>query len=810
MTPSSDHSSLITLKQWLTRVYVRSGMIQLLMIEVLLLAVVLAAFFILNQSHVADAHKDQERQMIQALQSKTDWISAQLQHVQGSLNILRNQAVRQTMAGALTDEITPVVSSRHGVLMKPRKDEGVSVYYSVMSAYPDLRESEVRRWLPLSDIMADIQHSNPLVKQVYLNTSDSLNLSYPFVDVNQQFLPDLDVTEFSFYYLAAEQYNPGRNPVWTDAYLDPAGKGWVISHIAPIYKGERLEAVVGVDLTIQGLINELFSTPQQWPGYGILVGQNGNILALPPEGEEDLGLTELSDRQLSFRSVNVNQFRPSQFNLYKRADLTELSRLVAHQQAGLAQISLNEPSIVAWNTVPDTGWKLLAVTREVNLYANAIRFSDHLFDIMTVVLGMNLMVFSLYSFSQYVKAKKMSRYMMGPLDYFREVIKNSGHDEGLLLNSPVLEIHQTAQLIQELASENATLQESLNKEKSQARQQDSYFRNVLNSIPLPVFDTDKEFRLKGCNQAFERFFGRSESELKHHLVSEYIPVAPPVHGVSQQNLTLTNAEGSGRKVNLILIRQSSTHARSATHPAVIGLLIDFSEQHQEHDQVRFDRDRAIEASQLQTEYLQAMRREIEQPLQDIRSLAERISHHPEHAESILHQLYEKVETVNLLAKDSWLNTPVIAEKEQELRSDIPGTESGLSGFNVLVVDDGPVNTMLARSVLQKVGYEVDVAFSGAEALDMMQRKQYQVVLMDIFMPDMDGIETTRLWRQSEIRLQRTPAAIIALTANVIESERQQFFDAGMNEYLAKPYHPSELRDRVDYWRSQYASGSIEV
>ena len=166
------------------------------------------------------------------------------------------------------------------------------------------------------------------------------------------------------------------------------------------------------------------------------------------------------------------------------------------------------------------------------------------------------------------------------------------------------------------------------------------------------------------------------------------------------------------------------------------------------------------------------------------------------------QLYDKIDALMFLAKDNGL-----ARTSSESKAPPPPVKDDC---HVLVVDDGPVNTMLARSVLQKVGYDVDVAFSGTEALEMMDRKSYQVVLMDIFMPDMDGIETTKRWRDQEKTLQRPAAAIIALTANVIESEREHFFAAGMNEYLAKPYHPSELRERVDYWRQQYEIGPIEV
>ncbi len=119
------------------------------------------------------------------------------------------------------------------------------------------------------------------------------------------------------------------------------------------------------------------------------------------------------------------------------------------------------------------------------------------------------------------------------------------------------------------------------------------------------------------------------------------------------------------------------------------------------------------------------------------------------------------------------------------------------GSRILVVDDGPVNAMLASSVLEKSGYQVDVAASGAEALVLGLKHQYDLVLMDIFMPEMDGIETTRQWRLlSEVHA-RVP--VIALTANARELEYKRFLTQGIDDYLAKPYRPSELRELVQRW-----------
>lgn len=121
----------------------------------------------------------------------------------------------------------------------------------------------------------------------------------------------------------------------------------------------------------------------------------------------------------------------------------------------------------------------------------------------------------------------------------------------------------------------------------------------------------------------------------------------------------------------------------------------------------------------------------------------------------------------------------------------------LSLGRILVVDDGPVNSMLASSVLEKSGYAVDVAASGADALVLGLKHSYDLVLMDIFMPEMDGIETTRQWRLLSEAHAKVP--VIALTANALDVEREDFLQQGLDDYLAKPYRPNELRELVKRW-----------
>lgn len=115
---------------------------------------------------------------------------------------------------------------------------------------------------------------------------------------------------------------------------------------------------------------------------------------------------------------------------------------------------------------------------------------------------------------------------------------------------------------------------------------------------------------------------------------------------------------------------------------------------------------------------------------------------------------------------------------------------------VLLVEDNPVNQLVAKGMLVKLGCQVLLATQGAEALARLEQETVDMVLMDCNMPVMDGYEATRRIRQDG----RWPALpIVALTANAMPEERERCRAAGMNDYLAKPFRREELLALVDHW-----------
>jgi len=115
---------------------------------------------------------------------------------------------------------------------------------------------------------------------------------------------------------------------------------------------------------------------------------------------------------------------------------------------------------------------------------------------------------------------------------------------------------------------------------------------------------------------------------------------------------------------------------------------------------------------------------------------------------------------------------------------------------VLLADDNPVNVMVARRILQKLGYTVEVANNGQEAVAKALTGNFDVVFMDLHMPLLDGIEATVKIRKAQATVgTRTP--IVALTAAAMAEDRKRAFDAGMDGYVTKPFKMEDLQQVME-------------
>jgi len=128
----------------------------------------------------------------------------------------------------------------------------------------------------------------------------------------------------------------------------------------------------------------------------------------------------------------------------------------------------------------------------------------------------------------------------------------------------------------------------------------------------------------------------------------------------------------------------------------------------------------------------------------------------------------------------------------------PRLESQLAGehpLRILVAEDHPVNQKLALAVLNKLGYQPDMAANGKEVLELVGRSNYDIILMDVQMPEMDGLEATRMIRRC---VEHQPT-ILAMTANAMLGDRDKCLQAGMDDYISKPLDLDELIAQLKKW-----------
>lgn len=142
----------------------------------------------------------------------------------------------------------------------------------------------------------------------------------------------------------------------------------------------------------------------------------------------------------------------------------------------------------------------------------------------------------------------------------------------------------------------------------------------------------------------------------------------------------------------------------------------------------------------------------------------------------------------------------------------PGLAARLP-LRVLLCDDNTINQKVALRLLQQMGYRADLAANGLEALGALERQAYDLVFMDVMMPEMGGLEATKIIRERQQQPAKyphykSPLIVVAMTANAMQGDREKCLAAGMDDYLAKPVRPEDIRVIIERWATA-AVASLE-
>jgi len=269
-----------------------------------------------------------------------------------------------------------------GCLYQSNLRDGSS-FFVPRNSVPLLGEEQRRfaeRSAELNPLYRNAYEATPYVVAAYFNTDvpADMNRYYPFIEKPWEVYPaDLSMGDFNFFYLADEQHNPAGKTVWTGVYLDPAGQGWMLSCIAPVYHGKVLKGVAGLDVTFPQMVESIVNLGLPWGAACLLVAPDGKILAATEQARQLAGMRELP-KHIYAGPVSEEMTDPEELKLASVSDATlraSLEEFLSSDES-LREVELPGGALLlAQATVPSTGWRLCVASRRADLLAEIDRLA---------------------------------------------------------------------------------------------------------------------------------------------------------------------------------------------------------------------------------------------------------------------------------------------------------------------------------------------------------------------------------------------------------------------------------------------------
>jgi len=297
----------ISLGKLIFKQYARSALIVILTIETLLLLV----YFLSNWTLIKFTQgilENQARDMLSQVSATTSKTFAD--------NVLLIESRAELLARAheiffaapdsvsLKGEKPVFVQAPNGTWYQSHPGDGSSLFVAKSGDWGERERRFATNTIALNPLYQRIVEETPGVVAAYINTPGDMNRLYPFIkDVWKQYPEDLHMQDYNFYFLADERHNPLRTPVWTEIYNDPAGHGVMMSCVAPVYVGDSLMGVVGIDVNTEafaklfsnGVAESESSALNSWAPSVFLVSRQPDadkniqtIIFAPPENLEIL------------------------------------------------------------------------------------------------------------------------------------------------------------------------------------------------------------------------------------------------------------------------------------------------------------------------------------------------------------------------------------------------------------------------------------------------------------------------------------------------------------------------------------------
>ena len=361
-----------------------------------------------------------------------------------NLGLLRSNAletiqeISRSEARYLNDQLKEIsrnnrsLQAEHQALLQSgiaRSERGAPTKSSVFVSSNTKLDPEVREKIIKSEKMdvrfAALVDNNPNLISSSFISWDNVVRTYPKVDNFYDKHPvDFDFTQQKNYRLATAMVNPKRTSVWTDTYLDPDGKGWMLSSLTPVYNNNFLEGVNVLPVTLSTFSDNILSKNLQWDSAGLVMDKHGNILTMSRVAELYLGLTDVGDYNSKDTIRDSQGTKPTSFNLLKQNTLAGMyfSEFFNGSDKFMEFTLYGEDYLVTKQIIPETGWQLFILTPLNVVYGPIIAERENIYRLGFMFLCGAALFYLLFFIYLNRTSKKLAKRITKPIAKVKNMI----------------------------------------------------------------------------------------------------------------------------------------------------------------------------------------------------------------------------------------------------------------------------------------------------------------------------------------------------------------------------------------------------